>query len=72
MFAPRFLRNIGKIHKPEEAERFLRHDRYWISDIAERLVTRVDELAQYKPSPEVVELGHIAVELVSRIRKATS
>ncbi len=72
MFAPRFLRNIGKIQKPEEAERFLRHDRYWIPEVAERLLNRVDELAQYRPSQSVVEIGQMGVDLVGRIRNATS
>ena len=69
MFSERFLRNISKYTRPEEAQRFLRLDRYWIPEIAERLLARVDELTPKKPQ-QALPLAEIGAKLVERIRNA--
>ncbi len=69
VFSPRFLRGIAKIQRPEEALRFLRHDRYWSPEVAARLLARVDQLVPLKPR-RALGLAEIALELVQRIRNA--
>lgn len=70
VFSARFLRNISKYQRPEDAQRFLRLDRYWIPEIAERLLARVDELTPKKPQ-QALGLAEIGIELVERIRDAS-
>lgn len=67
MFTDRFLRSIEKISKPEEAQRFLRQDRYWVPEVAKPLLKRIDELVNQCPQ-DALALAEIAVELVGRLR----
>ena len=67
MFTDRFLRSIEKISKPEEAQRFLRQDRYWVPEVAKPLLKRIDDLVNQCPQ-DALALAQIAVELVGRLR----
>lgn len=71
VFSPRFLSNISKYERPEQARRFLRHDRYWTPEIAERLLDRADELSPKKPQT-ALGFAEIGSTIVERIRGATS
>lgn len=70
VFSARFLRSILQIQRPEEASRFLRQDRYWCPEVAEPLLTRVDELTPLQPNA-ALGLAEIALDLVKRIRNAS-
>ena len=70
VFSARFLRSILKIQRPEEARRFLRLDMYWCPEVAEPLLSRIDELTPLQPR-QALGLAEIAVELVKRIRDAS-
>lgn len=63
MFSVRFFSGIRTIQSPEKAKRFLRHDRYWIPEVAEPLLARIDDLVPLKPRV-ALELAEIAEELV--------
>lgn len=71
MFSARFLRSIQKIQRPEDARRLLRLDRYWIPEVAEALLVRIDGLVSFQPAL-AAELAEITVELVGRIRDVES
>jgi tetratricopeptide (TPR) repeat protein len=70
VFSARFLHKISKYQRPEEARRFLRNDRYWIPEIAERVLSRADELSPKKPR-HALGFAEIGETLVERIRGAT-
>ncbi len=71
VFSVRFLRAIATIQSPEKAKRFLRLDRYWLPEIAEPLLARIDELVPLKPQV-ALQLAEIAQELVGRIRNPSA
>lgn len=55
------------MQKPEEAQRFLRNDRYWHAGVAGPLLARIDQLVPLKPK-QALGLAEVALELVQRIR----
>lgn len=67
MFSARFLRGISTIQSPEKAKRFLRQDCYWVPEVADLILARIDELVPLKPRV-ALELAEIAEELLKRMR----
>lgn len=67
MLPKRVLSRIRSTRKVEEAQRFLRLDRYWRQEVVEALLARCDEVVPFDPTLSF-QLSQIADQLVSRLR----